>query len=371
MNKKTLEIINAVLGILGIVLVAVGAVFFSSQQQQTIYWKWVLIIGICFFFLAALIAILLRWKWLAIHIFLNTNFETPSDNLKRLLVKKEADLFKQFAAISRHVLKLRQVRFIDDFGEYCDACTEMLNKSTAKDKILTIQTPISLIDEAISEDERRKYDEYIHATIAKIIHTDTEYRRLVVLYEHDVEPEIKIKDFVQKLVNTAVATENATSPRFNFSNTFIGFVFFSSVPELIYSNLDIHITTENDFSIAFAGKAAIRKLHFGGSLRLQDDERRVSKNLIENFEAVWGKCDEKNDTIALQQFYSAFDPAHPKNDAEKTAILQALSSEVDRIVTKLKPGGKPVAHHAVEHHEKAPSHKGETPLSPGTLLSST
>ena len=145
MNKKTLEIINAVLGVLGIVLVAVGAAFFSSQQQQTIYWKWVLIIGICFFSLAALIAILMRWKWLAIHIFLKTNFETPSDNLKRLLVKKEADLFKQFAAISRHVLKLLQVRFIDDFGEYCDACTEMLNKSTAKDKILTIQTPISLI----------------------------------------------------------------------------------------------------------------------------------------------------------------------------------------------------------------------------------
>ena len=106
-------------------------------------------------------------------------------------------------------------------------------------------------------------------------------------------------------------------------------------------------------------------------MRLQDDERKVSKNLIENFEAVWGKCDEKNDTIALQQFYSAFDPAHPKNDEAKTVILQALSSEIDRIVAKLKPGSKPIAHHAVEHHEKAPSHKGEIQLHPDLILPST
>jgi hypothetical protein len=284
------------------------------------------------------VVLLINCKRLAIWGFLKTNFETPSDDLKALLVKKEADFFKQFAAISRHVLRLRQVLFLDNFGEYCDACAKMLDKSSAHDKILTVQTPVSLKPEAISQDEREKYDRYIRASINKVIDTDTDYHRLVVLNEHDTEPETKIKVFVKDLVETAVAKETAVRSSIDFSNIFIGFVLFSSIPDQIYSNLDIHITTERDFSIAFASKAAIRQLHFGGSLHLQDDQRIVSKRLIEDVESVWQKCIHENNVIFLSHYYLKTDPSNPKSGAQKENIVNEVCKAIDDIVIKIKNG---------------------------------
>lgn len=335
MSDRAWAIIGVVLACAGILIMAIGGAFF--QQHQEAFWLGILVIGIIAVLLSLPIILLKHWETFAIRTFLNMNIENPSEKLKTFLIQNEQHFLDQFNHISKILLKLRQVRFVDNFGEYCDACKEMLSKSTSDDKILTLQTPVSLGPGAINEIERRKYDEYIRATIDKIISTDIEYRRLVVLKDSNEEPESKIKDFVKTLITMAVAAEQMQSKGFDLTNTFIGFVLLSSFPDLIYSNIDIHITTERDFSVAFLSRTRIRALQFGGSLHLHDLQRIVSRHLREDLEAIWDEILKSRHFIELANFYPAYrDGGAAKTDEEKGGILKEVSEKINAIVAEVK-----------------------------------
>jgi hypothetical protein len=188
--------------------------------------------------------------------------------------------------------------------------------------------------------EKAKYDEYIHATIDHLVKTDVQYRRLVVLKGSTCEPEEKIKDFVRTLVDQAAALErNNLKKGFDLSNVFIGFVLLNSFPDLIYANLDIHIPTQNDFSLAFLSNATIRKLEFGGSLHLYDIENVVARHLREDMEAIWSQVYESHSFVDFSVYGEFKLGDQPKSDEQKNRILDTTYAAINNIVARLKTEG--------------------------------
>lgn len=330
MSDRALAIWAIVVGVVGILAVAIGEAFFSQSRET--YWRVITLVGVLSCLVAALAVVLLISKKIALLAFLKIDFQSPDEKLRRFLSDREQEFFKQFDRISEFLIKLRQVRFVNNFGDYCDACREMLDKSGERDTILTVQTPVSLRPDAISGEERAKYNRYIKATTDKIISTDITYRRLVVLKDSDTDPEMKIKEFVTTLIETAIGTEKITSRDADLSNIFIGFIHFNSAPDLLYNNLDIHITTDRDFSVAFLSKTLIKRQEFGGSIHLHDMQGIVSRRLILDIEDVWKEIMQADSCIGLGEPYAS----GPKNDAAKN-----LTAKVDQIVARLKKSAVP------------------------------
>jgi hypothetical protein len=236
--------------------------------------------------------------------------------------------------------KLRPVRFVDSFGKYCDECRSMLERASDHDEVFTIQTPVSLRVSKITPEDVAKYEQYISYTIVRLIASELQYHRVVVLKSHDAEPKEKIKDFVRRLVDAAVAHEqeetNTTKKVFHLSNVSIGFVDSSRFGDDIYGNLDIHITTDTDFSVAFLNKSLVSQEMFGGSLHLRDGQRRVSRRLRNEMVSLWGAIQADQNFIDLGRFYLPFDGQTVKTGAQKAHIVKTLNTEIDCIADKAK-----------------------------------
>ena len=87
-----------------------------------------------------------------------------------------------FVIVAHHLrdiyLWFHRVRFVRDFGKYCDSCRRMLWACDDHTKIFTIQTPVK--PAAILGGDKQ-FTKYLRATIAKLIKTNVKYYRLVVL----------------------------------------------------------------------------------------------------------------------------------------------------------------------------------------------
>ena len=122
----------------------------------------------------------------------------------------------------------------------------------------------------------------------------------------------------------------------------LGFASQTTSAQLIYSNLDIHITTENDFSIAFLSRTAAKKHDFGGSIRLHDKGRIVSERLIGDVNALWDRIIDAGGYIEMGAYYDKyFRGQPPKTDAAIEDTIKRIRDEVARIVTMLKGAATP------------------------------
>jgi len=234
-----------------------------------------------------------------------------------------------------------RVQFTSDFINYCNLCSEMLEKANDKEKhtILTVQTPVRI--SSMSQEEKNAFREYINKTINKIIETDITYKRIVVLRDNDNDPEQKIKDFVQTLISQAINRENKGDINVDLSNTFIGFAHISTHAHLIYGNLDIHITTEKDFSVAFLCKVPGRISDFGGSLALFNYKGNVGPKLKEDIVTLWNTIEDSENLIDISQYYPAYNRGvNPKDNNDGQKIISDINKKIDEIVVKLKNSSK-------------------------------
>ena len=198
-------------------------------------------------------------------------------------------LFVRLIALLVHLqIENRRCVIARNFKEYCIKCEEMLNKSGKHGAVMTIQTPV----QTIPADAMEAFESYMSRTFEILISTSCQYHRLVVLEADDAMPETRIKDdFIKKLIQKAKEKERSTrgNTSFDLRNVHIGFVSAGSVQDSIYSNIDIHCTTDKDFSIAFMAKQARRGRDFGSSLHLHDFKTTLSKLIQGDFQAhgIW------------------------------------------------------------------------------------
>jgi hypothetical protein len=229
--------------------------------------------------------------------------------------------------------KYRRFKLVHDFKGYCVECQRMIKRGGVGAEIMTIQTPVG----AIPNNAKTSFESYINTTFEIIVATERPYKRLVVLDERTV-PEDRIKDFVNQLIDRAKRRETThNSDEFDLRNVKIGFVRGDSVRELLYFNLDIHCTTDTDFSIAFMAKEAIQGIHFGASLHLHDSKRALARLIRNDLTAAWNHALTNSSVITIGDFYSNFSAGStPKTDNQADDIKASLIEAIDRIVLARK-----------------------------------
>jgi|ERR1035437_3203750 hypothetical protein len=232
------------------------------------------------------------------------------------------------------IKKYRRFKLVHDFNGYCIECERMLNKSGDHGDVMTIQTPI----EKIPEDATASFNRYLQKTFEVIIATERGYQRLVLLEKNNTISETRIKEFINNLIDYAADWEasNPTVP-FDLRNIQIGLVLSEKVKDLIYSNVDIHCTTNRDFSIAFMAREAQKGISFGSSLHLHEHDSKKKKlaTLIRRgLGAVWDQAKH----ITIGDFYPKFsgNEKSRKSGENISAIKTQLSTKVDEIVAELK-----------------------------------
>jgi hypothetical protein len=230
--------------------------------------------------------------------------------------------------------KYRRFRLVHDFNGYCIECERMLNKSGDHGDVMTIQTPI----EKIPEDATASFERYLQKTFKVIIATERGYRRLVLLEKHETMPETRIKEFINNLIDHAAdwETTNPTVP-FDLRNIQIGLVLSEKVKDLIYSNVDIHCTTNRDFSIAFMAREAQKGINFGSSLHLHEHDskkKKLTTLLRRTLENAWDKATHVNIGDYYPKFSGNETSRKPRENI--SAIKTQLTTKVDEIATELK-----------------------------------
>jgi hypothetical protein len=245
-------------------------------------------------------------------------------------------------------LENRRCIIAHNFREYCVKCRQMLGKSGKHGMVTTIQTPIR----DIPADAKEAFECYMDKTFDMLISTECDYKRLVVLEADGNTPETRIKTFVDDLIMRAKEREHShRDGSFDLHNVHIGFVTTESVQDAIYSNVDIHCTTDRDFSIAFMGKQAQQGIHFGSSLHLHDSKTSLSRLIQNDFQAVWDRAIANAAIITIGDYYSNYDgiDCGPKNDVAVEGIKSVIKSQIDAKVNGLKARQCP-CHACVDPH---------------------
>ena len=188
------------------------------------------------------------------------------------------------------------VQIADTLRDYCRLCKGMLAFTEKDGAILPLQTPA----DPASEDAKKEYDEYISATIDRILQTDssgsytlTTYQRLIIV---DPSPnniskiKEKLEGFILKLFEKVIEQNNkGLNPTLNC--LVIGMVKDEQAAKVFHSNIDIHITSRSNSCIAFQAPTNGEK--FGASIHL--NERMINPNspdalkkkLEDGFNALW------------------------------------------------------------------------------------
>jgi hypothetical protein len=228
--------------------------------------------------------------------------------------------------------KYQRFKLVYDFNGYCIECEKMLKKSGDHGDVMTIQTPV----EEIPANAIDSFKSYLEKTFEVIIATERKYHRLVVLDNSITVPKTRIKDFINQLIDRAQKREitHPTIP-FGLRNVEIGFVLSESVKDLIYSNTDIHCTTDRDFSIAFMAREAQKDIHFGSSLHLHDSKEILSKIIRNDLTTAWKKAT----CIVIGDVYPNFsgNGSTAKTEAQRDEIKVELDNRVNKIVDVLRP----------------------------------
>jgi hypothetical protein len=338
-SKKKLGSIEVILAFLFAIFQFGIPAFTSDPFIQSTWYKIITILLLVSFLIILVILMFHYWDKLRLYLFLKTDFTKLPDSTKTYIKEKIDDFRKKFEQIEGIVdPDVCRVQFTSDFIKYCNLCSKMLEKAQNKetDKILTVQTPVPM--DSMSDDERKAFDDYISKTIEKIIETDITYKRIVVLKDDDDDPEQKIKDFVKKLISEAIRRESKGDINVDLSNTFIGFAHISKDAPQIYGNLDIHITTDKDFSIAFLCKTSDRESDFGGSLALSNYRGNVGPKLKTDITNLWDNIKKSGDSIGIFEYYPAYTigKSAPKKEEEQQEIISKINEKIDEIVRKLK-----------------------------------
>lgn len=225
------------------------------------------------------------------------------------------------------IVTYHEVDFAKDFSSYCDKCKKMVKNSSGR--IMTVQTP-----QEPTGDHKTAFEEYIQSTVLRLIKIRRnraiikEYRRLVIVDENSIESESKkMRIFLNELFKAG----NSSKDIVTYDNIKIAIVnkFFASI--FYYSNLDIHITSDKDYAIAFAQRNG-DKYHWSSSLhvfpffKLEIANANI-KTLEKSFEALWGHGDEFN-------FFNDYEQDNQDHLAEQNSLKNKIISKMEEIAKK-------------------------------------
>ncbi len=205
----------------------------------------------------------------------------PQDSERKIYQYFEPEFFNVQNKLCEYAYKSPRFRLVKDFGAYCRDCTAMLERADPEDTgILTVQTPV---DFKILSKFKKAYSDYIDATIKRIVADDEkdrmEYRRLVLL-NHDTEAQVKkIESFLRKLILVAMQKKVKM-----LDHVTIGFVKLIK-NDSIYRNLDFHITSTQEFSVAFL--SSVQKGDFGQSIHVFDVKSDFSSRMKKDIDEIW------------------------------------------------------------------------------------
>lgn len=217
------------------------------------------------------------------------------------------------------------------FDQYCIHCTEMLLATRADGYILTIQTPAA----DANTGGQPAYAKYINTTVREIVARSSKgfrYHRLVAIKDPEDPIVQNVKNFLHRLADEAMNAQYRENVNVLLTNVRIGFVKHEVFARWLIPNLDVHIASPHDFTIAFAADDQ-GTLVFGGAIRIHDRDQSVCMNITNNVEREWGDAE----TIHVDKIIK---PGVIGNDSGRRDIVRdqlnnAIDVTIDQATAKL------------------------------------
>lgn len=202
-------------------------------------------------------------------------------------------------------LMLAKVSFTHDFTKYCRKCASMVENATGT--ILTVQTPYDVYG-----DHQNAFNDYLTRTVERLVRCDKrgdcvikDYRRLVVVDEESVESEIvKLEVFL----NALFAKWNAATT--SYANVTLYIANRSLVAKYFYTNLDLHIMSDQNYALAFQSLDANGKCKWDSSVHVRKAHHKNYGTLVSSFNTI---CNSVNHSIVVQQAYNTNNLQEGKN----------------------------------------------------------
>lgn len=233
------------------------------------------------------------------------------ENMTKIFQYFEPKFFETHNVLCDYAYKSLRFRLVKDFGTYCRDCKDMVMRANPIDDngILTIQTPV---DFKILTKYENDYWDYLDRTISRIVDEKIVYKRLVLL-NHDTATQVmKIESFLQKLITYAIS-KGVTE----LDHVEIGFVKLSKMDSL-YNNIDFHITSTREFSVAFLSSSPQNK--FGQSIHVYDVESDFASRMKSDIERIWNNTE--NCKLDLPSLHKSVDDTMNDLNIKITAIIE-------------------------------------------------
>lgn len=238
------------------------------------------------------------------------NFD--GESTARIFQYFEPKFFETHNVLSEYAYRSFRFRLVKDFGTYCRDCKEMVMRADPDDDngILTIQTPV---DFKILNKYENDYGDYLNKTINRIVDEKIAYKRLVLLNNDTANQVIKITSFLEKLIDYATGQKVD-----KLDHVEIGFVKLSKMDSL-YNNIDFHVTSTKEFSVAFLSSSLQGK--FGQSIHVYDVESGFALRMQKDVERIWDNGE--NCKLELPPLYK------PVNE-----IMADLNIKIENIIAR-------------------------------------
>lgn len=227
----------------------------------------------------------------------------------------------------------KDVEFSDDFSDYCRRCSELVELSSGR--ILTVQTPYDA-----EGDHRTAFTTYIQNTVKKLLEQHdgrnriSLYRRLIIVDSGSFGKEqAKLNVFLDELFKEG----NRREPRPTYDNIEVCVVHRKFASDLFYTNLDVHITSDLNYAIAFQRPSVTSSrqtslvwasaIHF----QMQEAVRSVYENvstLREAFNTLWARGCEEGGLVSLK---TAYNQTHDNYLEEQNRLRETLTVKMAEV----------------------------------------
>ncbi|MFA4917954.1 MAG: hypothetical protein WC581_01730 [Thermodesulfovibrionales bacterium] len=254
--------------------------------------------------------------------------DLPAKDYINLFRKYEEKIHYTHDKISKIAYGSERLGLALYFEDYCNRCKQMIkraHKAEYKGEIITVQTPVDFDPDAVQE--RAAFQEYVTETIKALLIPPVrlKYRRLVIIADRSSKQVSRIKDFVNMLIDQAFEWKCEY-----IDNISLGFLKLGDEINSLYSNLDFHITTDKEFSIAFLSD----KDKFGKSIHIYDIEEAVARDIRRDVEGIWKSANTKK----LKLSTLVYNESIISEDCEnyKSGLKKAIHGEIENIVNSFQ-----------------------------------
>ncbi|MBW2662128.1 MAG: hypothetical protein JRD93_09105 [Deltaproteobacteria bacterium] len=340
MNKRNLNILVGILAIVEIILTIGNAMWQDPMYTGSSILVLFLILG-SFVFSRSNRSIVRDLISMPDSVFNNNIVEVENDFLSKVaafleskeVINEQKSNFLARLDRFRHRDRADSVDFSDNFSQYCIKCAKMLKYSG--DDICTVQTPHD-----VEGDHETAFEHYINKTVEKILEQNSDgssvinlYKRLVIVDSAKVNVEIKkVRLFLERLFERG----NQNEPHPSYNNIRICIVHRMFASQLFYSNLDVHITSPYNYSLAFQMPEQNGAFKWSSSVHInpKDVVQEVYANtntLKSAFNILWNKGAGEQGEF---DFTSVYNHQNSDRKDEQQKLLTDITAKMIEIVNR-------------------------------------